>query len=50
MGGIENSIFKASTYRIENRQYYELYRLEDSYHTEGFFKRESSLYKQLVLA
>ena len=27
---------------------YELYRLEDSYHTEGFFKRESSLYKQLV--
>jgi len=29
---------------------YELYKLEDSYHTEGFFKRESSLYKQLVLA
>ena len=28
---------------------YELYRLEDSYHTEGFFKRESSLYQQLVL-
>ena len=28
---------------------YELYKLEDSYHTEGFFKRESSLYKQLVL-
>jgi len=27
---------------------YELYKLEDSYHTEGFFKRESSLYKQLV--
>ena len=23
MGGIENSIFKASKYRIENRQYYE---------------------------
>lgn len=28
---------------------YELYKLEDSYHTEGFFKRESSLYSQLVL-
>ncbi len=28
---------------------YELYKLEDSYHTEGFFKRESSLYRQLVL-
>jgi len=27
---------------------YELYKLEDSYHTEGFFKRESSLYKQLM--
>ncbi len=27
---------------------YELYKLEDSFHTEGFFKRESSLYKQLV--
>ena len=22
--------------------------IEDSFHTEGFFKRESSLYKQLV--
>ncbi|MEM7402078.1 MAG: hypothetical protein AAF304_09035 [Pseudomonadota bacterium] len=28
---------------------YELYKLDDSFHTEGFFKRESSLYKQLVL-
>jgi len=28
---------------------YELYKLEDSYHTEGFFKRESSLYNKLVL-
>ncbi len=28
---------------------YELYKLEDSYHTEGFFKRESSLYAQLIL-
>ena len=27
---------------------YELYKLDDSFHTEGFFKRESSLYKQLV--
>ena len=27
---------------------YELLKLEDSFHTEGFFKRESSLYKQLV--
>jgi hypothetical protein len=27
---------------------YELLNLEDSFHTEGFFKRESSLYKQLV--
>ena len=27
---------------------YELFDLEDSFHTEGFFKRESSLYKQLV--
>ena len=27
---------------------YELLRLEDSFHTEGFFKRESSLFKQLV--
>ncbi len=26
---------------------YELYRLPDSLHTEGFFKRESSLYQQL---
>lgn len=27
---------------------YTLLRLEDSFHTEGFFKRESSLFKQLV--
>jgi hypothetical protein len=27
---------------------YELLKLEDSFHTEGFFKRESSLFKQLV--
>ena len=27
---------------------YELLHLPDSYHTEGFFKRESSLFKQLV--
>jgi hypothetical protein len=27
---------------------YELLGLEDSFHTEGFFKRESSLFKQLV--
>lgn len=27
---------------------YELLKLPDSYHTEGFFKRESSLFKQLV--
>ena len=27
---------------------YEFYGLEDSYHTEGFFKRESSLFKQLM--
>ena len=27
---------------------YEFYRLADSYHTEGFFKRESSLFRQLV--
>jgi hypothetical protein len=29
---------------------YELLELEDSFHTEGFFKRESSLFKQLVAA
>lgn len=27
---------------------YELYRLQDSFHTEGFYKRESSLFHQLV--
>jgi hypothetical protein len=27
---------------------YELLRLPDSFHTEGFFKRESSLFRQLV--
>jgi hypothetical protein len=27
---------------------YELLRLQDSFHTEGFFKRESSLFHQLV--
>jgi hypothetical protein len=27
---------------------YEVLKLEDSFHTEGFFKRESSLFKQLV--
>jgi hypothetical protein len=27
---------------------YELFRLADSFHTEGFFKRESSLFRQLV--
>ena len=27
---------------------YRLLKLEDSFHTEGFFKRESSLFKQLV--
>jgi len=29
---------------------YELLKLDDSFHTEGFFKRESSLFKQLVPA
>jgi len=29
---------------------YELLELADSFHTEGFFKRESSLFKQLVAA
>jgi len=29
---------------------YELLALDDSFHTEGFFKRESSLFKQLVAA
>ncbi len=28
---------------------YELLKLDDSFHTEGFFKRESSLFKQLVV-
>ena len=28
---------------------YELLKLEDSFHTEGFFKRESSLFKQLLV-
>ena len=28
---------------------YELLRLDESYHTEGFYKRESSLFKQLVV-
>ncbi len=28
---------------------YELFKLEDSFHTEGFFKRESSLYNQLII-
>ena len=27
---------------------YELLKLADSFHTEGFFKRESSLFKQIV--
>jgi hypothetical protein len=27
---------------------YELLKLDDSFHTEGFFKRESSLFKQLL--
>jgi hypothetical protein len=27
---------------------YELFHLEDSYHTEGFFKRESDIFKQLL--
>jgi hypothetical protein len=27
---------------------YELYGLEESFHTEGFFKRESSLFHQTV--
>lgn len=27
---------------------YTLYSLEDSFHTEGFYKRESSVYKQLL--
>jgi hypothetical protein len=27
---------------------YELLNLDDSFHTEGFFKRESSLFKQLI--
>jgi hypothetical protein len=29
---------------------YELYQLSDSFHTEGFYKRESSLFHQLVPA
>ena len=27
---------------------YELYRLDESFHTEGFFQRESSLVHQLI--
>jgi len=27
---------------------YELYKLEETFHTEGFYKRESSLFQQLV--
>jgi hypothetical protein len=27
---------------------YTYFKLEDSFHTEGFFKRESSLYKQII--
>lgn len=29
---------------------YELYKLPDSFHTEGFFKRESSLVRQILVA
>jgi hypothetical protein len=29
---------------------YQLLQLDDSFHTEGFFKRESSLFKQLISA
>jgi hypothetical protein len=29
---------------------YELLRLEDSFHTEGFYSRENSLFKQLVVS
>jgi len=29
---------------------YECYKLHDSFHTEGFYKRESSLLKQLLPA
>ena len=28
---------------------YDLYKLSDSFHTEGFYKRESSLFRQLVI-
>ena len=27
---------------------YELYELRESFHTQGFFQRESSLYRQLM--
>jgi hypothetical protein len=38
----------AARRRIYDRSDAKLYKLEETFHTEGFYKRESSLFHQLV--
>jgi hypothetical protein len=42
------TFFRTLLHELCHHLDYELLKLEDSFHTEGFFKRESSLFKQLV--
>ena len=42
------TFFRTILHELCHHLDYEMLKLEDSFHTEGFFKRESSLFKQLV--
>ena len=43
-----NSYLRTILHEFCHHLDYEHYNLDESYHTEGFFKRESNLYKQLT--
>jgi hypothetical protein len=44
------TFFRTFLHEVGHHLDYQLLRLEDSFHTEGFYKRESSLFHQLVAA
>ena len=42
------TFFRTFLHEIVHHLDYELYELEDSFHTEGFYKRESSIFRQIT--
>jgi hypothetical protein len=42
------SFLRTLLHEISHHLDYELFKLSESYHTEGFYKRESSLFHQLM--